>query len=245
MDSFIWCNATATRPTGIALIPAFLLTSWQQNRGLKAYLASLASAGGLLLYSAYCQIQFGDALAFLHAQKAWRPSLGFDSQGWLKIFMQITIGSTNWKYGYLKDPWHPLIVVCMIISTYLLWYFRKKLGSIKVDYGFFTLLIISWLLAGDPLINTITIIGGGYLLWYFRNQLTPITVIYGCCALGLILASGGTWSLSRIAYGIISLSVSLGLLLSRHPRWGYPTLGFFVILLVTFTLRFAQKHWIG
>jgi len=28
------------------------------------------------------------------------------------------------------------------------------------------------------------------------------------CALGLILASGGTWSISRTAYGIVSLSVA-------------------------------------
>jgi len=56
-------------------------------------------------------------------------------------------------------------------------------------------------------------LGGGYLLWLTRS-INPRH-----CDLwllrGLILASGGTWSLSRIAYGIVSLASRL------HPRWGY------------------------
>jgi len=237
--------ATAARPTGIALIPAFLLTSWQEKRGIKFYLASLATGGGLFIYSLYCQIKFGDALAFIHAQKAWRPSLGFDWQSWLRIIMQITIGPVNTVSGYLKDPWYPLLFMIIVISSYLLWYFRKILGSVKVDYGFYALILFLWLLGGDPLINAVPILGGAYLLWHLRTQLTPITLIYGFSALALILASGGTWSLNRIAYGIISLSVALGVLLSRYPRWGYMSIGFFAILVITFSIRFAQKLWVA
>jgi Gpi18-like mannosyltransferase len=237
--------ATAARPTGIALIPAFLLTSWQEKRGIKFYLASLATSGGLFIYSLYCQIKFGDALAFIHAQKAWRPSLGFDWQSWLRIIMQITIGPVNTVSGYLKDPWYPLLFMIIVISSYLLWYFRKILGSVKVDYGFYALILFLWLLGGDPLINAVPILGGAYLLWHLRTQLTPITLIYGFSALALILASGGTWSLNRIAYGIISLSVALGVLLSRYPRWGYMSIGFFAILVITFSIRFAQKLWVA
>lgn len=237
--------ATVARPTGIALIPAFLLASWKESRRIKAYLASLATGGGLLLYSLYCQIKFGDALAFFHAQKAWRPSLGFYWQGWLKMLMQITVGTTNWKHGYIKDPWHPLLFVCIVAGSYLLWLFRKKLGSIKVDYGFYVLILLLWLLAGDPLINTVTVLGSAYLLWCLRAQLTPITVIYGFCSLGLILASGGTLSLSRITYGIVSVSVALGILLSRYPRWGYAAMIFFAILLATVSVRFAQNLWVA
>jgi Gpi18-like mannosyltransferase len=237
--------ATATRSTGIALIPALLLASWQEHRGIKAYFASLATSTGLLLYCLYCQLKFGDALAFFNAQKAWRPSLGFYWQGWLKILMQITLGPINLKYGYIKDFSHPLLFASIIAISYLLWRFRKQLGSVKVAYGFFALIIFSWLLVGDPLINAVTVFGGVYLLWQLRTQLTPVTVIYGFCSLGLILASGGTWSLSRIAYGIVSLSVALGVLLSRYPRWRYPVIGFFAILLASFSVRFSQHMWVG
>jgi Gpi18-like mannosyltransferase len=243
--SFWGAMATATRPTGIALIPALAIAAWKQRRPPIAYIAGLATAIGILLFSLYCAINFGDPLAFITAQKGWRPSLGFDWQGWWKMLMQITVGTTNWKYGFIKDPLPPLLFGVIVSGAYMLWRYRQKLGAIKVDYGFAFLILLWWILGGDPLINMATVLGGAYLLWHLRTQLTPITLIYGCCGLGLIFASGGTWSLSRLAYGIVSLSVALGVLLSRHPRWGYLTLFFFLILLATFSIRFAQDLWVG
>jgi Gpi18-like mannosyltransferase len=237
--------ATAARPTGIALIPAFFLASWQERRGMKAYFASLATGGGLFLYSLYCQIKFGDALAFIHAQKGWRPSLGFDWRGWSRMFLEITVGPINQKVGYVKDPLFLLLFISIALLSGLLWLFREKLASHLVDYGFFALIFCYWLLGGDPLINTVSVFGSVYLLWYLRAQLTSITLMYGFCSLGLIFISGGTWSLSRIVYGVISFSVALGILLSRYPRWGYATIIFFAILMVTISLRFSQGLWVG
>jgi len=57
-------------------------------------------------------------------------------------------------------------------SGYLLWRFRTKLSSANVGYGFCALVLFLWLLAGDPLINTVMVLGGGYLLWHLRAQLT-------------------------------------------------------------------------
>ena len=237
--------ATATRPTGVALVPAFLVTAWRERRGAIAYLASLATGAGMFLYSLYCGIQFGDYLAFLHAQQAWRPSLGFDWVGWLKMLMQISVGTANWKHGLIVDPWHPLLFAIIIISAYLLWRHRTKLGSIRVGYGFCSLGLLLWLLAGDPLTDVVMIVGGAYLLWYLRPQLSFVAVTYGFCALGLLLASGSTISLNRLAYGIVSLAIALGVLLSRHPRWGYAVMLFFLILLTSFSVRFAQHQWVA
>ncbi|MBP5975848.1 hypothetical protein HW132_24690 [Brasilonema sp. CT11] len=237
--------ATATRPTGMALIPAFALAAWKQRKPPIAFVASFATAAGLLLFSIYCAIQFGDPLGFLHAQKGWRPSLGFNWQGWWKMLMQVTIGTLNWKHGGIKDPLHPLLFTMIIAVGSCLWYFRKQLSSAKVDYGFAALVFLLWILAGDPLINIVAVFGSAYLLWQLRAQLTPVTVIYGFCGIGLLLASGGTISLSRLVYGIVSPSVALGVLLSRYPRWGYLTLLFFTILLASFAVRFAQKLWVG
>jgi Gpi18-like mannosyltransferase len=244
--TFVWgALATATRPTGIALIPAFLIAALWQRRSPSAYFVGLGTAIGLLLFSLYCAIAFGDPLAFIHAQRGWRDSLGFDWQAWWKMLMQITIGTFNWKQGQIQDPLHPALFAIIVGIGYCLWHFRKKLGSAKVDYGFAVLVLLLWLLAGDPLINTVSVLGSGYLLWRLRTQLTPVTVSYGFCGLGLLLASGGTWSLSRLVYGIVSPSVALGVLLSHHPRWGYLMLFFFAILLATFSIRFAQNLWVG
>jgi len=237
--------ATAARPTGLALIPAFLIVTWRQRSGAIAYLASLAAGGGLILYSLYCGIQFGEPLAFLHAQQAWRPSIGFNWLGWWKMLSQISVGTTNWNHGSIKDPWHPLLFLLILGSSYLLWRFRKQLSSAKVDLAIAFLGLCLWLLAGDPLTDVVMIFGGGYLLWHLRAQLSPVAVTYGFCALGLLLASGSTISLNRLAYGIVSLAIALGVLLSRHPRWGYTVMVFFAILLTSFAVRFAQHQWVA
>lgn len=237
--------ATATRPTGLALIPALIIASWKQRKPAIAYISGLASAAGVLLFSLYCAITFNEPLAFVEAQKGWRESLGFDWQSWWKMLMQITIGTENWKHGGIKDPVVPLLFALIIVLGYLLWRFRKKLDRAKMDYAFAALILIWWLVAGDPLINTVSVVGSAYLIWKLRNQLSPVTATYGLCGLALVLASGGTWSLSRIVYGIVSVSIAFGVFLSRHPRWGYLTMGFFAILLTTFSIRFAQELWVG
>lgn len=237
--------ATATRPTGVALIPAFLFAAWKERRPPRAYIASLAASGGLLLFAIYCWIHVGNPLAFVEAQRSWRPTSGFDWQGWWKILMQVAIGQANVSKGFLSDPWHPLLMVLVAAMGYGLWKFRDRLGATKVGSAVCVLILLLWLLGGDPLINLISIFGSGYLLWYLRGKLANIAVVYGFCGLGLILASGSTISLARIAYGILPISYALGFLFARAPRWGYCTLGFFGILLVSLAVRFAQHLWAG
>ena len=237
--------ATATRPTGIALIPALVIATWKERRPGKAYIASVATAGGLLLFSLYCLVRFHDPLAFINAQRGWRPSLGFDWPGWLKMVMQVMIGTVNWRHRQIVDFLHPLLFILILVSGWFLWRYRQKFGTVKTGYGFCLLCLILWLLGGDPLINLVMFFGGAYLLWYLRHQLSLVTVLYGFCGLGLIISSGATLSLSRIIYGIVSLSVALGLLLSRHQRWGYATMGFFCLLTITMSIRFAQKLWVA
>ena len=237
--------ATATRPTGIALIPAFILTAWKQRKPVSAYLAGFATAIGLLLYSLYCAIQFREPLAFVIAQKGWRDSLGFDWGGWWKMLVQIVAGTTNWKHGSIQDPLHPILFTLIIALGYFLWRFRHQLGTEKVGCGMIVLFFLLWLLAGDPLIDTAAVFGSGYLLWHLRQRLSIVAVIYGWCGLGLLLASGGTWSLARLSYGIVPTSLALGIFLSPYPRWGYLTLSFFAIMLASLCVRFAQQLWVG
>jgi Gpi18-like mannosyltransferase len=253
--AFWGAMATATRPTGMALIPALILASGKERRPAVAYVAGLAAATGLLLFSLYCTLRFHDPLAFIAAQRGWRPSLGFDWQGWLNMLMQIPLGN-NWYYGWtlnsnggIKDIWHPLIFSLFVGSICGLWRFHKNLSSVKLVYGFYAVSLILLILANEQLINNLLnvfmVLAGGYLLWHLRQQLTPVTVIYGFCGIGLLLASGGTISLSRLAYGIIPLSIAIGVILSRHPRQGYLTIGLFLVLLAKLAVGFAQELWVG
>lgn len=241
----IWGSlATAARLPGIALVPTFLWTSWQEKRPLFAYLSSLGAGAGVVLYSIYCWLKFADPLAFLKAQKAWQPAQDFWGQDWLKMFMQVIVGSRNWKAGTLADPWHPLAFILICLGIYWLGHSGWRLGKRATLFGFCFLALILWLVAGTPLLNTVTVLGGVYLLWHFRAELNLLAT-YGFCSFAIIFSSGRATSAERYTYGIISVSIALGLWLERHPRWRYPLSIFFAFFLASLSVRFAQRLWAG
>ena len=236
---------TATRPTGLALIPTLLIVSWQEHRAIFAYVASLATGLGLFFYSLYCQIYFQDALAFIHVQKAWQPPQDYYGQRWLKMVGQIAIGTSNWKHGAVVDIWHPLLFIIICICGSLLWRSRNRLGIVKTHYGIGFLVFILWLIAGSPLINTAIIFGGAYSLWYFRSQLSLVLIVYGFCSLAIIFTTGRTESAERYAYGIVSIAIAMGKLLSRYPRYGYMVVAFCSLVLAIYAMRFSQRIWVA
>ncbi|MEG3862353.1 mannosyltransferase family protein [Microcoleus sp. herbarium12] len=187
---YIWAAfwgalTTATRGPGLALIPTFLLTAWRKKRPPIAYAAGWASALGILSFSLYCALSFGDALAFFHVQKAWgQPS-------WFSIFQDL-----------LSFRLYPATKVGMIF-------------------------------------------GGCYLLWYSRKRLSTTLVYFGFCSLALLVISGALQSIERYVYGIVSLSIALGLLLATKPRWGYGLMGLFAIFLLRFAVKFASWAWVA
>ncbi|HEY9834154.1 MAG TPA: mannosyltransferase family protein [Stenomitos sp.] len=120
--------ATATRSTGVALIPAFLIVAWQEKRPTIAYIAGLAAMAGLLLFSLYCAIDFADPLAFVHVQQAWK----WQHPSWLRVLAKaLKLDEENW-----------LRVVTFWGGGYLLWSLRTKLPPVAVAYGFCSLGII-------------------------------------------------------------------------------------------------------
>ncbi len=242
----VWGSvASATRLPGIALAPAFLLVAWREQRSRGAYLASIASVGGVFLFSVFCWLRFQEPLAFLWVQKAWHPVGLTYGEGWLKTVVQITLGPTTWSKGRLVDPLYPLGLLLLSGLAYLLWRSHKRLGDQLTHYGWCAIGLLLWLLAGAPLINAVMIWGGAYLLWRFRHELPSVAVSYGFFSLLLILSSGRTISVERHAFGVVSLAIALGLLLFRYPRWGYTVIGFFALLLSSLSLRFAQHLWAG
>lgn len=237
--------ATATRPTGVALIPALLLVSIKEKRGIGAIAASLAATAGIGAFSLYCWGKFQEPLAFFIAQRSWRPELGFDRNGWLHMFMEIIIGWDNWKNFAIVNPLHPIVFGIVCLTAIALWFNRRRFSSTNLGYAYLALGLVLWLLGGDAFINILMSLGGAYLLWIMRQKLSLVVMTYGFCGLGLILASGSTISVNRISYGIVSLSIALGLWLSERPKWGYVILSWFGLVLITFALRFARNLWVA
>ncbi len=189
---------TATRITGVPLIPTFLLVAWKERRSALAYGAGIAASAGLLIFMLYCAIRFGEPVAFLRAQRGWQAYNGTGWSSWLNLFTQeLTLG--------------------------------KGLST-----GFFAVTKI------------FMFFGGGYILWRMRSQLPRVAVVYGFCSLAMLFSSGSVVnSVNRYAYGIVSLSLALGVLLSRYPRWGYATMGIFALVSVYFSIRFSWGLWVA
>jgi Gpi18-like mannosyltransferase len=237
---------TAIRPPGIALVPTFLVVAWQERRQAIAYLTALMTSLGLLLYMAFCWIRFGQPLAFVLTQRGWQSDdQSFHGAVWLSRFTEVIIGPANQDEGRLVDPWYPLALLVIAACAWLLWRSHQKLGIVKTQYGFFGLALALWLLGGSILINLLMVFGGAYLIWHTRHQLGQVLWVYGIVSWLIILSTGRTTSAERYAYGVITLAIALGLLLNRHPRWGYSTLILFTILLANLSVRFAQGLWAG
>ncbi len=93
--------------------------------------------------------------------------------------------------------------------------------------------------------KVVMIFGSAYLLWLFRKKLSSIVWTYGFCSLALLLSSGALSSINRYAYGIVSLSIALGLLLPARPNWGYGLMGLFAVFLLYISAKFASWLWVA
>lgn len=247
---YIWVSiwgglGTATRITGVALIPAFLLTAWQQKRPIPAYVASFAIAIGIGLFSLFCWLQFGDGLAFLHAQKGWRSSTGFAAHGWLLMLLQVLLGGKNVTAGYIKDPSYLLQLAGVVGAAGLLIYFRHQLGTTKVRYGFWGLWLILWLMVGDSLFKLVFIFGGLGLLIYYAPKITLTAATYSFLSYGIALNTGLTASVDRYIYAIAPIFIAIGFLCSKYPKWGRGIICLFGLLLFLYCIRFAQDFWLA
>jgi Gpi18-like mannosyltransferase len=89
------------------------------------------------------------------------------------------------------------------------------------------------------------VFGGCYLLLYLRKRLSITIICFGFCSLALLVTSGALQSVERYAYGIVSLSIALGLLLAAKPLWGYGLMGLFGIFLLCVSVRFASWLWVA
>jgi Gpi18-like mannosyltransferase len=89
------------------------------------------------------------------------------------------------------------------------------------------------------------VFGGCYLLWYLRKRLSATIICFGFCSLALLVTSGALQSVERYAYGIVPLSIGLGLLLVGRPLWGYGLMGLFGIFLLRFSVKFASWVWVA
>ncbi len=175
----IWgAMATATRVTGVMLVPTYVFVALRERRPAIAYATALITGLGLLLFIIYCAVSFGDPLAFLHVQRGWRETVGgFDWRGWLKVFITgLTFSSQFIKF------------VMVFGGGYLLWHLRHKLSRVLVIYGFCSL---------GLLLST------GSLMSIDRHAYAIVSLPI---ALGVLLAQYPRWGYAVVGYFAIVLA---------------------------------------
>ncbi|MBA2750271.1 MAG: hypothetical protein H0U45_16465 [Tatlockia sp.] len=191
--AFFGVLTTATRITGAPLMPTFLLVAWRERRGAIAYVTAFATLGGLLLFSAYCAIRFGNPLAFVHAQRGWQSHTGFNLTGWWDLLTQDLLlrkGTSTALFALTK-------VVAFFGGTYLLWYSRAKISRVAIAYGFCS---VAMIIASGSVLS----------IERFVYAIVPIEI-----ALGLLLSAQPIWGCATIG-----LFFSMLVYYSVRSSWG-------------------------
>lgn len=134
---------TATRPVGVALIPAFLHFALSRNPGttrlqaIKSVLPYLPiCCSGLLAYMAFLFIQFGEPLAFATTQHYWRLrpvesllEIASSFAAWEPIWA-VYVSDSYWYWGRIEEHsipflslafWNPIIFLSFVILMAVGW----------------------------------------------------------------------------------------------------------------------------
>lgn len=232
--------AAATRPTGVLLLPGFLL----QKRWFAALLTGLGLGMVLLLGIK----NSGDPFAFLHAQQAgWGHQPGLNLSGlprWQRLFSQILLGPQNSNSGQLQNLLFPFLMLVFAGLAFTAWRLDNNRPRIALMLGGSSLMG-AWLLAGSPFLNGAMVLGSlGLLLWGWGR--IPIEQrCFALASLGAYFLKQNTISIERHLYATVPLLLLIGLWASLNPRWGRLLLGFGALLCLAFGFRFASGGWVG
>ncbi len=238
---------SATRPTGVVILPSILIAFARRGRLTAGLLASLATLGGLAAVALLNLRLSGDPFAFLHAQRAWDVNPGFNLSGlpfWLERLSKVFLGPINTEASALVDGIHPAQITATLGLGALAVALRRRHPSTSFVLSLVAFLAY-WLVAGMSGLSLLVVIGalllGG---WGFRRL--PLEVwSFGVFSLLAYLLKQHTVSLERHIFATAPLLMLYAAWFSERPRWLRFLVGFGALLLVIYALRFANGQWIG
>lgn len=238
---------SATRPTGVVILPSLLIGFARRRRPLAAVLVSLGTLAGLAAVALIGLRLSGDPLAFLHAQQAWEVRPGFNLSGlpfWLERFSKVLLGPVNTRASALIDAVYPaqFAAVLGLAAGALALHRRRPALSFALSVVAF---LTYWLVAGMSGLDLLVILGGLLLCGWGLGRLPLEIWCFAAASLAAYLLKQHTISLERHVFATAPLLVLHGAWFSTHPRWLRLLVGFGAVLLVIYALRFANGDWIG
>jgi hypothetical protein len=218
---------SATRLFGALLFPAFALDALLRRRGAGALWCSACALAGPLAYGLYCATRFGDPLAYVHVQGAWRAGLGFSFPDWEYV---IAYGIT-WMWPYQ--------LAIVLVGT---WWLRRRafLAPPAASVVAFALGVAELAVWGKERLTFLLVFFGGGLVIRYRDRLGVAATTYALCGIGLILFSGRPYSAERLAYSIVPIAGALALFWKSFPAFGFAALAVTAVDAPLYAIRFAR-----
>jgi hypothetical protein len=160
LASLLGALAVATRPTGLALLPALLVLLWPKERTIRSILRPLALVllpAALGAYALYLHFHFHDAGAFYHSQgvfwlretPAWGPlqgawdALRTGKEGAAELVLHLP-GDNAYPSGFedsqQRGTWNLLQALLLISAAGLTWVAWKRLGA---AFGLYSIAVIA------------------------------------------------------------------------------------------------------
>ena len=215
--------AVATRPVGLALLPALLVLLWPKERTVRSTLTPLALVllpAALGAYALYLHYHFHDAWAFYHSQHVFwlreTPRLGPLQGAWNALqsaeqgaaeLVRHLPGDAGYPSGYedahQRSAWNVLHLLLLLSAAGLTWVAWKRLG---VAFGLYSVGVIAIILTTPaevvPLVSAPRLLLADFPLFIALAALVAtrprlrLAVIIGFAAIGGIAAvafSRGAW----------------------------------------------------
>jgi hypothetical protein len=155
--------AVATRPVGLALLPALLVLLWPRERTIRSMLQPLALVllpAALGAYALYLHYHFHDAGAFYHSQNVFwlreTPRLGPLQGAWNALhtaeqgaaeLVRHLPGDAGYPSGFetaqQRSMWNVLQLLLLIAAAGLTWVAWKRLGA---AFGLYSVAVIAIIL---------------------------------------------------------------------------------------------------
>jgi hypothetical protein len=215
--------AVATRPTGLALLPALLVLLWPKERTMRSILQPLALVllpAALGAYALYLHFHFDDAGAFYHSQSVfwlretptWGPlqgawdALRTGKEGAAELVLHLP-GDNAYPSGFedsqQRGTWNLLQALLLIFAAGLTWVAWKRLGA---AFGLYSIAVIAIVLttpaAVVPLVSFPRFLIADFPLFIALALIAAprprlrLGIIIGFAAIGGIAAVGfsrGVW----------------------------------------------------
>jgi hypothetical protein len=111
--------ASATRASGVLLLPVVFLMYWQARKTLRPFradaLAPLLVPTGLLCYMVYLRSITGNAFAFKDAMAAWGRKAGFFFTPLLDYLWQPSEIASHWNFRFLNFGAAACVLICGLV----------------------------------------------------------------------------------------------------------------------------------